>query len=156
MLTDEFLNIIPWSIVWTWRSPWLKVERTWWTPAWASPRTPCHWGGNLHTRPKSLHMIVACWLKWGCHQREVEPDRTRERDRGKGVKGRTCCCCFMCARLSYLVGLQLTNEQKWCKSLVLTKLSLSITFIFHWLIIIWNEVIELSAFELFLFLMHRD
>ena len=50
----------------------------------------------------------------------------------------------------------LTNEQKWCKSLVLTKLSLSITLIFHWLIIIWNEVIELSAFQLFLFLMHRD
>ena len=50
----------------------------------------------------------------------------------------------------------LTNEQKWCKSLVLTKLSLSITLIFHWLIIIWHEVIELSAFELFLFLMHRD
>ena len=58
--------------------------------------------------------------------------------------------------LSCLVRHQLTNEQKWCKSLVLTKLSLSITLIFHWLIIIWNEVIELSAFELFLFLMHRD
>ena len=58
--------------------------------------------------------------------------------------------------LSCLVRHQLTNEQKWCKSLVLTKLSLSITLIFHWLIIIWHEVIELSAFELFLFLMHRD
>ena len=58
--------------------------------------------------------------------------------------------------LSCLVRHQLTNEQKWCKSLVLTKLSLSITLIFHWLIIIWNEVIELSAFELFLFLMLRD
>ena len=58
--------------------------------------------------------------------------------------------------LSCLVRHQLTNEQKWCKSLVLTKLSLSITLIFHWLIIIWNEVIQLSAFELFLFLMHRD